>query len=176
MGKKEINLHKYAYVTRKSCMMVEMSERKYRFIMMGKVKAETTAANCSPFARVPTATPLPLFPHPRRGKKKKGGEQKKQQEKNENEHSNCKSGTPTLTLGKLQKHRGLFYTARIFQEILSGYHAARIIHTRFLLSFLESNAIGFSKGMQRPRKGGKIKNNKKKDNNTGFEGNSCSRL
>lgn len=69
VGKKEINLHKYAYVTRRSRIMVEMSERKYRFIMMGKVKAQTTAANCSPFARVPTATPLPLFPHPRRDRK-----------------------------------------------------------------------------------------------------------
>lgn len=81
VGKKERNLHKYAYVTRRSRMMVEMSEKKYRFIMMGKVKAQTTAANCSPFARVPTATPLPLFPHPRREKKKGGGRMEKATEK-----------------------------------------------------------------------------------------------
>lgn len=34
VGKKEINLHKYAYVTTRPRMMVEMSARKYRFIMM----------------------------------------------------------------------------------------------------------------------------------------------
>ena len=46
--------------------------RKYRFMMMGKVKAQTTAANCSPFARLPTATPLPL-PHRLWKKKGRGG-------------------------------------------------------------------------------------------------------
>lgn len=83
--KKEINLHKYAYVTMRSRVMVETAERKYRFIMMGKVKAQTTAANCSPFARVPTATPLSL-PHPHgkttTTKKKGGGEQQKKMKMN----------------------------------------------------------------------------------------------
>lgn len=61
-----MHTHVHAYVTSKQGLMVEVTERKSRLINDGKSKStQTTAANRSTFARVPTATPPPPAPQPK---------------------------------------------------------------------------------------------------------------